>query len=314
MGKCLCCYKPLRIGEVDFHRSCARKMFGTDVPPELTYSRKELSKLAKVIVDNRTTVTGVQTKLSLDLEKDEYGRPQRLTIVGVLGRYILKPQTERFELLPEMEDLTMHLAEIAHIETVPHCLIRFNDGELNYLTRRIDRTDEGKKLPMEDFCQIAGLLTEQKYQGSYEYIASLIKQYSSIPALDLINYWEQVVFSWIIGNADMHMKNFSLISMEPGKYRLTPTYDQVSTAIVMPEDTEELAISLQGFKKKLMSFDFIHAMEDCGIDTKIAERLVFKFQKYKTAWNECIDSSFISEEQKRKYKELIQSRLEVLLK
>ncbi len=314
MERCLCCYKPLKAGEIDFHKSCAKRIFGAPVAPQLPYTRKEIDDLARVVIEKHTTVTGVQAKLSMDLENDEHGHPQRLTIVGVLGRYILKPQTERFVALPEVEDLTMHLAEIAHIETVPHSLIRLADGELNYITRRIDRTTDGRKLPMEDLCQIAGFMTDQKYQGSYEFLATLVAQHSCVAGLDLTNYWEQVIFAWIVGNADMHMKNFSLISTERGKYHLSPTYDQVSTAIVMPEDTEELAIPLQGFKKKLMPFDFVHAMEDTGIDKIVAERMIGKFQKYREPWFDCIDASFITEEQKRDYKNLISNRLDVLLK
>lgn len=314
MEKCLCCYKPLKAGEIDFHKSCSMKMFGSEVAPALPYTRDKIADLARVVIEKRTTVTGVQSKLSMDMEKDEHGNPQRLTIVGVMGRYILKPQTERFTSLPEMEDLTMHLAEIAHIETVPHSLIRFSDGELNYITRRIDRTDDGHKLPMEDFCQLSGLMTDQKYQGSYEYIASLISRYSCVSGLDLTNYWEQVIFAWIVGNADMHMKNFSLISKERGRYRLSPTYDQIPTAIVMPEDTEELALPLQGFKKGLMSFDFIYSMVDSGVDRKAAERILKKFQKYKKAWFQRIDDSFIQEEQKAQFKALITRKLETLLK
>lgn len=312
MERCLCCYKPLNAG--DFHKTCSKRMFGTSVPPELSYTRKEIDKLAQVVIEKRVTVTGVQAKLSMDLEKDEHGNPQRLTIVGVLGRYILKPQTECFLALPEVEDLTMHLAEIAHIDTVPHSLIRFKDGELNYITKRIDRTDDGRKIAMEDFCQIAGLLTEQKYQGSYEYLASLVKQYSDISGLDLTNFWEQVIFSWIVGNADMHMKNFSLIRDDNGKYRLSPTYDQVSTALVMPEDTEELALPLQGFKMKLMPFDFVYAMTDSGLDAGVAEKLLLRFQKYRQRWFECIDVSFIKEEQKTLFKDIIANRLDTLLK
>ncbi len=227
MKRCLCCYRPLKPGEIDYHPSCAKKFFGKKDAPELPYTRKDINKLAQVVVENRTTVTGVQAKLSMDIEHDSTGHSQRLTIVGVMGRFILKPQTEQFICLPEMEDLTMHLAEIAKIPTVPHALIRFKDGELNYITRRIDRTPAGKKLPMEDMCQLGGRLTEQKYQGSYEMIARIIEKYSSAPGLDIVNFWEQVLFSWIVGNADMHLKNFSLYSKTKGKYMLTPTYDQV---------------------------------------------------------------------------------------
>jgi len=312
MKRCLCCYQPLKDGEVDYHPRCAKRLFGQPVAPSLPYTRKDINKLAQVVVESRTTVTGVQAKLSMDLEHDANGRAQRLTIVGVMGRYILKPQTERFECLPEMEDLTMHLAEIARIPTVPHALIRFADGELNYITRRIDRTDDGRKLPMEDMCQLAGKLTEQKYQGSYELIAKLIERYSSVPKLDLVNFWEQVVFSWIVGNADMHLKNFSLYSEKVGSYELTPTYDQVSTAIVMPEDTDQLALPLNGFQKKLLSMDFAQAMELSGLNRQMVQRIFNRFIPLKEKWFANIDASFISEQQKTQFKELISNRIETL--
>lgn len=312
MSRCLCCYKPLNNGEIDFHKRCAKRFFGSNTAPELPFTRKEINKLAQIVVEKHTTVTGVQAKLSVDFEHDEAGKPQRLTIVGVMGRYILKPQTERFTCLPEIEDLAMHLAEIARINTVPHSLIRFADGELNYITRRIDRTDKGEKYAMEDFCQISEHLTEHKYNGSYEMIAMLIKKYCAAPLLELTNFWEQVIFSWIIGNADMHLKNFSLVSYKKGFYNLSPTYDQVSTAIVMPEDTEELALSLNGWKKKLMRADFLEGMLASGMDTVVANRILDRFKKYQNKWNETISQSFISEEQKKQFKELISRRLAIL--
>jgi toxin-antitoxin system, toxin component, hipA family len=302
----------LHAGEIDYHPQCAKKIFGSPTAPVLPYTRKDINDLAQVIVANSTTVTGVQSKLSIDLQQDNTGGPQRLTIVGLMGRYILKPQTKRFERLPEIEDLSMHLAEIAKIPTVPHALIRFVDGELNYITRRIDRTDDGQKLPMEDMCQLSGKLTEQKYQGSYELIAKIIEQYSSLPQLDKINYWQQVVFSWIIGNTDMHLKNFSLYSPRTDHYVLSPTYDQVSTKIVMPEDTEEMALSLNGFKKKLLVYDFREAMYSTDITKVVTNRILSDFSKFRDKWFTCIDASFISDDQKQSYKALIDSRLDVL--
>lgn len=195
---------------------------------------------------------------------------------------------------------------------LPHALIRFADGELNYITRRIDRTDDGRKLPMEDMCQLAGKLTEQKYQGSYELIAKLIDRYSSVPKLDIVNFWEQVVFSWIVGNADMHLKNFSLYSEKVGKYELTPTYDQVSTAIVMPEDSDQLALPLNGFQKKLLSMDFAQAMELSGLNRQMVQRIFNRFIPLKEKWFACIDASFVSEQQKTQFKELISNRIETL--
>ena len=154
MKRCLCCYKPLNVGEIDYHPHCAKELFGSVEVPILPYTRKDINDLAQIVVGQRTTMTGVQAKLSADIEHDEAGNTQRLTIVGVMGKYILKPQTERFGNLPEIEDLSMHLAEIARIPVVPHALIRFADGELNYITRRIDRTKDGKKLPMVKRCAL----------------------------------------------------------------------------------------------------------------------------------------------------------------
>lgn len=210
MAVCLYCYGELTVGEKDFHKRCSQKIFGTSCPPELPYTRENLTDLARQVIRSQTTLTGVQAKLSLDILKGGRNEVDRFTIVGLWGRYILKPPTERFAHLPELEDLTMHLAELARIRVVPHSLIRFADGELCYITRRIDRTSQGEKLPMEDMCQLTGRLTEHKYKGSYEQIDKTIRRFSATPLLDQVNFWDQVVFSWITGNADMHLKNFSL--------------------------------------------------------------------------------------------------------
>ena len=206
MNKCLYCYKPLKDGQTDFHPACARKLFGVKEAPTLPYCRSQISDLAKQVVRAQTTLTGVQAKLSLDVNPGGRNEPDRFTIVGLWGRYILKPQTDAYRALPELEDLTMHMAEAAKIAVVPHSLIRFADGELCYITRRIDRDRNGYKIAMEDMCQLSERLTEYKYKGSYEQIAKLIKKYSATPQLDLVNYWEVVVFSWITGNSDMHLK------------------------------------------------------------------------------------------------------------
>ena len=228
------------------------------------------------------------------------------------GRYILKPQTDRFASLSEAEDLTMHLAELAKIRVVPHSLIRFADGELCYITRRIDRTEKGEKLPMEDMCQLTERLTEHKYKGSYEQIAKAIQRFSSVPKLDLVNYWEQVVFSWITGNADMHLKNFSLYSAVKGNYTLTPAYDMLSTALVMPEDTEELALALNGKKRKLKKSDFITAMQASGLEEKVVENIFRKFLKMKDKWFDFINLSFLSDDMKERYKSIIDEKLKMI--
>ena len=310
--KCLFCYKELADNEIDFHSSCSRKIFGATTAPELPYTRDNLTELARQVVRSQTTLTGVQAKLSVDIKKGGRNEAERFTIVGLWGRYILKPQTERFANLPELEDLTMHLAEIAKIQVVPHSLIRFSDGELCYITRRIDRTENGEKLAMEDMCQLTERLTEHKYKGSYEQIAKVIQKYSSVPKLNLINYWEQVVFSWITGNADMHLKNFSLYSKVYQEYNLTPAYDMLSTALVMTEDTEELALTLNGKKRKIRKLDFEISMRASGLEEKVIRNIFNKFLKVKDKWFDFIDISFLPEEMKIAYKDIITNRLTLL--
>lgn len=302
MCKCLYCYKPLADGEVDYHKSCARKIFESTTVPVLPYTRADIKELAREIVSASTTVTGVQAKLSLDITRGHEGEPQRFTIVGLWGRFILKPQTDRFANLPENEDLTMHMAEAVGIKTVPHSLIRFTDGELCYITRRVDRSKRGDKIAMEDMCQLSERLTEDKYKGSYERIAKLIKQYSAAPLLDVVNFWEVVVFSWLTGNADMHLKNFSLYR-PADNYMLTPAYDLLSTSIVMPEDDEELALTLNGKKKKIKRADFEKAMLDSGMDEKAIEKLFKKFAKTLPKWYALIEESFLPKDMIVVYRE-----------
>lgn len=311
MNRCLYCYQELSEGEIDFHPRCAKKIFGSKTVPLLPYTKDEIKQLAEQVIRSQTTLTGVQAKLSLDISTPD-NQPQRFTIVGLWGRYILKPQTELFNHLPEIEDLTMHLAELAKIKIVPHSLVRFADGELSYITKRIDRDSKGEKLAMEDMCQLSQRPTEYKYKGSYEQIVKLITQYSSIPKLDAINFWEQVVFSWLTGNADMHLKNFSLFSQRKGYYSLTPGYDMVSTALVMPEDTEELALTLNGKKRKIKRLDFKIAMSSSGLEEKVIDNLFAKFMKVADKWFKFIDISFLPEEMKEQYKLIIQKKLDIL--
>lgn len=309
MCKCLFCYQELEEGQRDFHPACAKKFFGKAEVPILPYSRSNINDLAREAVLSRTAVTGVQSKLSMDVNKGGKDEPDRLTIVGLWGRYILKPKSEDFPWLPEVEDLTMHLASIAKIKVVPHTLIRFSDGELTYLTKRIDRDNRGTKLLMEDMCQIGERLTADKYKSSYENIAKMIRKFSSAPMLDLVNFWEVVIFSWITGNSDMHLKNFSLISNEAGNYVLSQAYDLINVHLVFPEDTEELALTLDGRKKKISRNNFVRAMESSGLESKVIENIIKKFMDAAPKWYDFIDISFLSQELRDNYKAEIASNL-----
>ena len=307
MAKCLYCYRELEDGMVDFHPQCAKRFFGTPIVPSFPYKHSEIKDLAKEVVRSQTAVTGVQAKLSMDIEKLQH--ESRFTIVGLWGRYILKPQTELYNSLPELEDLTMHLAEVVKIQVVPHTLVRFADGKLCYLTRRVDRTLKGGKIPMEDMCQISEKLTENKYKGSHEQIAKLILRYSSAPKLDLALFWEIVLFSWITGNSDMHLKNYSMYSPIPNNYQLSPAYDLLSTLLVLPSDTEELALTLNARKKKIKLQDFVTAVSNSGLDEKVFQNMLKKFRAAEDEWYDWIERSFLPQEMKTAYIQLIKERM-----
>ncbi|HPF94490.1 MAG TPA: HipA domain-containing protein, partial [Tenuifilaceae bacterium] len=295
MERCLYCYQPLESNEEYLHKKCSKKIFGQAIPPILPYSEMQMEELAVQVLKSKMTVTGVQPKISLHITSGENkNEPKRFTIVGLWGGYILKPPTEYYPELPEVEDLTMHLAEIAKIKTVPHSLIKFQTGSLAYITKRVDRVN-GEKLHMEDMCQLTERLTEDKYHGSYEQIAKAIHKFSSNPVLDVVNFYEQVLFSFLTGNADMHLKNFSLIKQPTQGYILAPAYDLVATALVNPADDEDLALTLNGKKKRIKRSDFTAAFTKSKLDSKQQENIFKKMERAKPLWMSFIDISFISD-------------------
>ena len=306
MSKCLYCYKELEPGEVDFHKSCCRKFFGTHTAPSLDYTRAQMDELAAQVIRSQTTLTGVQPKLSLNLDKHKDS--QKLTIVGLWGDYIFKPQTERFAMLPENEDLTMHLAEIAKLKIVPHTLIRMKDGSIGYLTKRIDRKADGEKIAMEDMCQLTERQTEHKYRSSYEQIGKAIRKYSTNAQLDMVDFLELVYFSWLTGNNDMHLKNFSLYS-PAGEPVLSPAYDLLNAVISNPADDDELALNLNGKKKRMKDADFRSAYRTCGVPEIIFDRVKKKYLNLLPKFEEEIQRSFLSDELKTFYINLLHRRL-----
>ena len=311
MCKCLYCYKELEEGQKDFHPGCARKFFGTSDAPLLEYRREELDALAAQVIQAQTSLTGVQPKLSLNLHKHEGSN--RLTIVGLWGDFIFKPQTDAYPELPENEDLTMHMAEAARIKVVPHSLIHLADGSLGYITRRIDRTKKGEKIDMEDMCQLTLHPTEYKYKSSCEQIAKAIAAYSSTPRLDLVNFMQVLLFSFVTGNNDMHLKNFSLYRPK-ALYQLSPAYDLLNVAIVNPKDKEEMALSINGKKARIKLADFLKASDTMGIEQRVTLGLINGLRNAMPAWIDLINNSFLSDEMKQNYLDLISRRMDVLTK
>jgi serine/threonine-protein kinase HipA len=305
--RCLFCYQPLAENEVDFHTTCSKKFFGQPVPPDLPYAEDEMEQLATEVIRSQVSVTGVQPKFSLDIAPPKKDEPRRFTIVGLWGSYILKPPTKVYPHTPEVEDLTMHLASLAKIKVVPHSLIRLKSGGLAYITKRIDRHKKSK-FHMEDMCQLTDRQTEHKYRGSYEQIAKAITKFSVNPGLDAVNFYEQVLFSFLTGNADMHLKNFSLLYVPEMGPSLSPAYDLLSTALVNPEDKEEMALNLNGKKSSINRLDFMAAFNSADLTEKQQSNIFKKLEKAKLSWIDFIKISFLNEPYKAKFIELISDR------
>lgn len=306
---CLCCYQELTENEELYHPVCSKKFFGTSRAPQLPYKLNDISNLAKKFIRSHVTVTGVQTKLSLHLER--YSRQGgRFTIVGLWGNYILKPPIKMYPEMPETEDLTMHLATFFGIPVVKHCLVPLQSGELAYITRRIDRTPDEQKIHLEDMCQLTGRLTEDKYKGSMEQVAKSIRKYSSNPLLDVIRFFEIALFSYLTGNADMHLKNFSLIYPLDDMIQLAPAYDLISTRLLIPEkmDPEEMALSLNGRKNRIQLKDFEQFAQTLGISSIQYQNSMERFRKNIQSALNFIDQSFLSEAKKNEFKNLIYNR------
>ena len=310
MSKCLFCYHELEEGQVDFHPSCARKFFGSEIVPMLPYTRNNMSELARQVIRTSTSVTGVQAKMSLNVNRGGKNEPAKFTIVGLWGKYIFKPQSAKYPNLPELEDLTMKLADVAHIRTARHTLIRLADGELGYLTLRMDRGKKNEKISMLDMCQLTNRLTEHKYYGTYQQLAETIKRYSSVPMLDVQRYWELVLFSWMTGNSDMHCKNFSLIDAGNGEYVLSPAYDLLAVLLADPADTEEMAMSFSvgGEKSGFNRNTFMTAFVESGISVARSEKMIEKMKTYLPKWKELISQSFLPEKMKVEYYRLLDKR------
>jgi serine/threonine-protein kinase HipA len=307
---CYYCYEPLKTDENQYHPSCSKRFFGQGYVPTFDYNKGSLAELAQQFVNANMAVTGVQAKISLSWhKKQDKNELKKLTIVGLYGDYILKPASDYYRSLPELEDCTMKMAEVCGLQTVPHTLFPLSDGSLSYLTKRVDRTRTGMR-HMEDMCQLTERLTEDKYKGSHEQVAKALLKYADSPLLEVGNFYEYVLFSFFTGNADMHLKNFSLLETdEKGRYALCPAYDMLSTALVNPADTEELALTLNGKKSKLKYDDFLAAYTNAGLSKKLLDKTLENFYYCRLEMAEVIQKSFLPEDLKLAYENLLKERL-----
>ncbi|HEY7751750.1 MAG TPA: HipA domain-containing protein [Ignavibacteriaceae bacterium] len=317
MSKCLYCYNQLESGEKDFHSACSKKFFGPQTPPLVDLSMERIKELAIETLGKRVSIPGVQQKLSFDFSQKEKfrekqkGRDGRLTIVGLWGKFILKPPSDEYSEMPELEDLTMHLSELLNIKTAEHSLIKLKSGELAYISKRFDRT-KNSKLHVEDMAQLTGSLTENKYRSSMEKVSKALLKYSSYPGIDAIRFFELTLFSFITGNSDMHLKNFSLIRNEEDEIMLSPAYDLLSTKLLIPKDREDLALPLNGKKSNLKKKDFDLFASQLKINENALRKIYSKFGDSFSEMNKLIDKSFLSKEMKEKYVSLLDERRRVI--
>jgi serine/threonine-protein kinase HipA len=311
--KCLYCYGELsQDDQFDYHPKCSLAFFGTKIPPSLNYSLSEMNELAKKVVSSHIAVPGVQPKLSLSLIDETLNKVnlKRLTVVGALGgNYIFKPPSTTYPEMPENEHVTMKIAEAFGIQTVPSSLIRLGSGELAYITKRIDRTSDGHKIHMLDMFQITEAV--DKYKSTMERVGKALGQYSADTLLDKLRYFEMVVFCYLTGNNDMHLKNFSMIQKD-GTWVLSPAYDLLNVNLANPSDHEELALNMEGKKRKFTLHHFERFGANLGLNNKQIQGVFNRFLKKQPKAKNLIEESFLSQEAKGNYSKIMEQKYKQL--
>lgn len=304
---CRICLEPLGDEVAQYHAACCRKLFGAPRPPELPYTWDQLNQLAEKTVRQHVTVPGVQPKLSLHLEKGDHSRNPRFTLVGMEGAYILKPPVATFPQMPELELMTMRTAKCFGISTAECGLIPLDGGQLAFITKRMDR-DGKTKLHMEDMCQLTDRLTEQKYRGSMEQVGKAVLRYCSNPVFDALRLFEVTLFCFLTGNSDMHLKNFSLLYRLGGEIALSPAYDLLPTVLLLPEDTEETALTLNGRKNRLTREDFSRFATSMRLTLKQVENVYAHFSSSLSRALQALDKGLCSPDMKDRFKKLFEER------
>jgi serine/threonine-protein kinase HipA len=307
VNACHACCQSLDAGEILYHAKCSADLFGSRYFPVLNYTWSDLNKLAESIIQRSVAVPGVQPKLSLHLERTkEYGAG-RLTLVGLEGEFILKPPAHNYPDMPELEHYTMQFALAAGLDVVLCGLIPLASGELAYITRRMDRTKAGP-LHMEDMCQLTDKMTEQKYRGSMEQVGNAVLAHATNAGFDALRLFELTLFCFLTGNADMHLKNFSLLYEADGTIRLSPAYDLLPTHLLLPEDREELALTLHGKKSNLRREDFDAFGRALHLTAKQVANTHARLQRGLARASENVPMAFLNASRQEQFRELVKSR------
>lgn len=270
----------------------------------LDFSADEQRKEA-VTRMGKMSIQGVQPKLSAQLKITE----EYFAIVDQNGHYILKPQSEYYPELPENEAITMSLAAtVTGFEVPLHGLLYSKDNSMTYFIKRFDREGRNKKVATEDFSQLSGASRDTKYKSSMENIAAIIAKYCSFPKIEFVKLFKLTLFNFLIGNEDMHLKNFSLITRNQ-IITLSPVYDLLNSSIVMNTD-EEIALPIKGKKNNLQSSTFLtyFAIERLGLNQNIIHETLNEFKQLIPEWKKMIKESFLSAKMQKQYIDLLDER------
>lgn len=303
MHRCPISYKPVDAERYhpDGLKMLSPKLGGLEVLP---FTQNELRQEA-VARASKMSVQGVQAKLSAVLSASRHC----FEIVSMGGVFILKPQSDLYPNLPENEDLTMRMAALVGIEVPLHGMIYAKDGSLVYFVRRFDRFGRGKKYPQEDFAQLTGHSRDTKYGSSMEKVAAVVDEFCTFPVVEKLKLFQRVLFCFLTGNEDMHLKNFSLTTRQ-GKTALTPAYDLLNTTIALKDAKEELALPIRGKKNRITRADLIdyYAIQRLGIQPKAVDRTLMAFATAKPSLLDIIRISFLPDSLKEAYIALLEER------
>lgn len=271
---------------------------------DFPYNKSEQLKEA-VARATKMSIQGVQPKLGARLN----AVAEIFEIADQGGTFIIKPQNDLYEELPENEDVTMRMAAAVGIETPLHGMLYSKDGSRSYFIKRFDRLPKKRKVAVEDFAQLTGATRETKYSSSMEKVAAVIDQFCTFPLLEKERFFRLTVFNFLTGNEDMHLKNFSLIRRND-KVELSPAYDLLNTTIVLRKPQEELALTLAGKKSKMTRENLVDyfGKERLGLAAIRIEKILLEIKSQKGNWNDLLDRSFLSDEMKSKYQELLNQR------
>lgn len=285
------------------------------IAPKLTYLnvlpytavelRQEAANRAK-----KFSIQGVQPKLSAAISIVD----QEFKIVDQFGTYIIKPQNDLFPQLPENEDVTMRMAKVFGLKVPFHGMVYGKDGSLSYFIKRFDRYGKGSKFAIEDFAQLTGNTRDTKYRYTMEKLIPVLDEYCSFPAIEKADFFKRILFCYVTGNEDMHLKNFSLITKN-GKTTLTPVYDFLNSTISIKNPEEEIALTLRGKKSNLKAADFVdyYAKERLQLNEKTIATILLQMKKATPKWKELLGISFLSDDMKGEYFNLLENRTQMFL-